>query len=1170
MSSVGSEYVSGDGDGGGKLVVHVAENGRSFEVDCDEGMSVAAVQACLELLSGIPSNVQLLLCGDMKLETNRALSAYKLPCYGRDLFLYNRARLVPDSPPPAPERIEMPEITEPPSPSSSRNPHPLDDAPDPALKALPSYERQFRYHFQKGHSIYGSSQAKFDICRRLLREQKVQEKALETARGNMSHFYQIINQMYMDFMRFFSHQHRCHLDLLTNLDKEVEKLRSCKLHPALQTDSRKCLLDFIKEDGLRKTAENCASSHKQFESKVLQLKTMYSELKYRVDDLLLNKSSIGIREVEHMIKDHQHHLDEQTCIMQSLSKDVNTVKKLVDDCLSCQLSASIRPHDAVSALGPMYDVHHKSHIPKMQACDRAIGKLLEFCRVKKNDMNLFLHNTMQKIASVQSCIRDIRLQLPAFKEAMGRQDELFGDLKIVRRIGPAYRACLAEIVRRKACMKLYMGLAGQLAERLAREREAEVRRRDEFLKAHSPYIPRDILSLMGLFDSPSQCDVNIVPFDTNLLQIDVADIDRYAPEYISALSSKLEKHAATSKDSFATSTSSCQLGQISETSVDTLQKNETEELLEGCDSVEIAGTSKMEVENAWLKAELASAVALICSFNPDISYEYLDDSKVENLLKVNAEKTAEALHLKDEYCKHLQDMIKVKQMQCVSYEKRIQELEQRLSEQYLQVHHVTDEKNASQSSLKNDNYGSVISAGAEGPGPYGSSDPMDEVSCTSAPIDAKEDHLTGQLTKLQEGMDENMAELSALPQLHADALPCSSDASMLDTRRDELLTSVKDGMDSTAKQLLGKTKIGTNGKIDDQLETGSQEVNATEQSNGASKVAEALIAELRDALENKSNEYNETESKLNSALEEVESLRKELEVSLKLLDESQMNCAHLENCLHEAREEAHTNLCAADRRASEYNTLRASAVKIRGLFERLRSCISGSAGVGGFPESLRSLALSLGSSANESEDDIGTELHVCIRVLADKVGYISRQRSEFQERGARAEAAEAHLLKELEGSNELVKNLFAKLKLEKQANKDKISIGRLEVQGIAAFILNSEGHYEAINRNYCNYFLSSESVALFAENLPNKPSYIIGQIVHMEHKVVRAAIPFGEDVVTSDPLDGADISKLPVIGRSTCIGREPTGSICNPYNLPIGSEYFVVTVAMLPDPIQSS
>ncbi|KAF3777662.1 putative cysteine-rich repeat secretory protein 5 [Nymphaea thermarum] len=126
---------------------------------------------------------------------------------------------------------------------------------------------------------------------------------------------------------------------------------------------------------------------------------------------------------------------------------------------------------------------------------------------------------------------------------------------------------------------------------------------------------------------------------------------------------------------------------------------------------------------------------------------------------------------------------------------------------------------------------------------------------------------------------------------------------------------------------LGKTKLGTNGKIDDQLETGSQEVNATEQSNRASKVAEAIIVKLRDALEKKSNEYNETESKLNSALEEVKTL------------------------------------------------------PMRAMMTLVQNCIW---------------------------------------VLADKVGYISRQRSEFQEPSARAEAAEAHLLKELEGSNELL------------------------------------------------------------------------------------------------------------------------------------------------------
>jgi len=74
----------------------------------------------------------------------------------------------------------------------------------------------------------------------------------------------------------------------------------------------------------------------------------------------------------------------------------------------------------------------------------------------------------------------------------------------------------------------------------------------------------------------------------------------------------------------------------------------------------------------------------------------------------------------------------------------------------------------------------------------------------------------------------------------------------------------------------------------------------------------------------------------------------------------QMNCAHLENKLHEAREESRTNLCAADRRAAEYSALRTSSVRLRGLMERLRSCITAPASnPNSFVESLRNLAASL-------------------------------------------------------------------------------------------------------------------------------------------------------------------------------------------------------------------
>lgn len=1125
---------------GRKLVVHVAENGHTFELDCDGSTSVEAVQRCLESLTRIRCSDQLLLCLDMKLEPQQPLSAYKLPFDDREVFLYNRAKLVHDSPLPLPEQVDIPEIADPPSPTSSHDPHPLDDSLDPARKALPSYERQFRYHFQCGHAIYTSTRHKFDACERFLREQQVQERGFETARGSMDRYFQVVNQMYTDFMRCYGLQYRYHSDLLVNFGKDIDKLRSCELHPSLQTESRKYLLDFVKEENLRKWAENCSNSHRQFESKVAQFKAAFADLKRRVEDLFSSKASVSIRETELKIKEHHHFLNEQKSIMQSLSKDVNTVMKLVDGCLSCQLSASLRPHDAVSALGPMYEVHDKNHLPRMQSCDRAISKLLEYCKAKKNDMNLFVHNGMQKVAYIQHLVKDIRMQFPAFKEAMGRQEDLFAHLKFVHGIGPAYRACLAEVVRRKAYMKLYMGLAGQLAEKLATKREVEARRRDEFLKAQSGYIPRDILASMGLFDSPNHCDVNVAPFDMKLMEIDIVDLDHYAPESLLGMSSKGEKHAMLKGSSAMSSDSSSHLAEIGKNSIEDAEKWDSNNILEGCESVEIAGTSRLEVENARLKADLASAIAQICYFGPDFEYSSLDDSKLDNLLKTSAEKTAEALHLKDEYGKHLQSMLKMKQMQCLSYEKRIQELEQRLSDQYLHEQKHLGGKNASESNLltlKADECNSGISGVEDAHLPYVSTEPMDEVSCSSASLDRKLEQFEQRTVKPREGVDENMTDdfSGMLNQQAGDSVRNSMDSSMLEQNRYELQVGNQDGKEKTLPL--------------DMLpcETGAE-------LSSPAKAMDDLVLELQSALEDKSNQFSETEEKLKSALEEVATLRRELEISQKLLDESQMNCAHLENCLHEAREEAHTNLCAADRRASEYSALRASAVKMRGLFERLRCCVTASGGPVGFAESLRSLALSVASSLNDNEDDGTVEFRACMKVLADKVGLLSLQRSKLL-------AAHDHLTKELEEKKELAKSLYAKHQLEKQVNKEKISFGRFELHEIAAFVLNPAGHYEAINRNCSNYYLSAESVALFTDHLPSRPTYIIGQIVHIERRTVRAPLSMRGE--SGDQVD------MPTSEANSALPGHVPRITLNPYDLPLGCEYYTVTVAMLPDTIHS-
>lgn len=77
-------------------------------------------------------------------------------------------------------------------------------------------------------------------------------------------------------------------------------------------------------------------------------------------------------------------------------------------------------------------------------------------------------------------------------------------------------------------------------------------------------------------------------------------------------------------------------------------------------------------------------------------------------------------------------------------------------------------------------------------------------------------------------------------------------------------------------------------------------------------------------------------------------------------------------------------------------------------------------------------------------------------------------------------------------------------------------------------------------------------MALFTDRLPNRSPFIVGQIVHIERQTARQAPPSS----SSEPNRDSDTGALNTGGSSAS---------SNPYGLPIGCEYFVVTVAMLPD-----
>lgn len=89
---------------------------------------------------------------------------------------------------------------------------------------------------------------------------------------------------------------------------------------------------------------------------------------------------------------------------------------------------------------------------------------------------------------------------------------------------------------------------------------------------------------------------------------------------------------------------------------------------------------------------------------------------------------------------------------------------------------------------------------------------------------------------------------------------------------------------------------------------------------------------------------------------------------------------------------------------------------------------------------------------------------------------------------------------------------------------------------------------------------------MFTDHLSSRPSYIIGQIVHIERQTVRA-LP---SLIQAQAEHGnrGDPNPIDYLTSDTGTSRLTSlnsGSTSNPYGLPIGCEYFIVTVAMLPE-----
>ncbi|KAL4447174.1 hypothetical protein ABPG77_007207 [Micractinium sp. CCAP 211/92] len=629
------------------LHVYVSHSGKTLELEVGPSVRVEAVQQTLADLTGIPLGDQILMCEGARLDAAKPLSAYGLPGEERgkvrDLFLYSRAHLRADAPLPPPEELPDCPVDLSGLEAIRSQRHRLDSAGSPLLRALPDYQRQFQEHLLQGNARHEASQQRMAYCARLVSEQEVQAMSIDAATANVEVHYAYICDAYGAFMARYQQQAAAHAEVLSRFEADLQYLASTELHPALRGSAslpgsaassaseagagssssaaagaagsasgptpHASLLGLVHAPAVREAAAAAARGHQHFGSKVAELEALFGMLKADVEALFMQAPSVDLEALTRELEEMHGQVDEQASIVAALSSDLGKVQQLLEQTseqLAADPVASVQVSDTVHMLETMHETHVGHLLPRVTACHTAAEAFTARCLDCKNALTRDVFTQLRTISSQQSKIREMKNKLALFREALTRQDAAVQELLVVRRVPAAYKQCLAECVRREAFMEKYAHSAAALAERMGTFREKELAMRDSFRKHVERLIPATLLERMGLLEQPPHCQVSVSASEgERLLAVTVDDVRRIQLPWGAA--SLLAGPAPQQQPQQ-------QAGALAGAAAQSAGGDEHQQPQQGATAhaSEADVTTSLQLENAKLRAELASAIALDC------------------------------------------------------------------------------------------------------------------------------------------------------------------------------------------------------------------------------------------------------------------------------------------------------------------------------------------------------------------------------------------------------------------------------------------------------------------------------------------------------------------------------------------------------------------------------
>ncbi|RHY60627.1 hypothetical protein DYB34_009395, partial [Aphanomyces astaci] len=413
----------------------------------------------------------------------------------------------------------LPHLTHPPCRSSSsfttEEFFPKTGHPFPELSSILRLSNQLLM----AEAVESTAKARLAATEACLEQLDAQTRGIQAALSNLdAHHTYCLLAVLLIFIRH-AHAQSDHSTLLEHFDTYVHRLGLIPLHPALASDTRLTLLDCIPLDRERDWLVSCKQSQASLEAKMDGLAASFRTLSDAITEQSSAVVSVAPSSWRHTVDEFAAKVAAISSMRDALRQNYDAVSKRVAD--STQQTMDEAAATAATASMNMRFMFGSTHIleacrglddlfrqqadvlPNMQNADDQLKTIMNSVADAKAEAYGVVCTNLKRVSELQCNIVAFETHLGMLKDALAYQKRQFAELKHVQLLPQAYDACVVEIKRRRQYGRLFQARINEMGEAMVGMRDAEIAKREAFLREHGQHLPRDLAP--GLTEKPSHC-----------------------------------------------------------------------------------------------------------------------------------------------------------------------------------------------------------------------------------------------------------------------------------------------------------------------------------------------------------------------------------------------------------------------------------------------------------------------------------------------------------------------------------------------------------------------------------------------------------------------------------------------------------------------------------------